>query len=89
MYHAINEGSENEHQEVKAMSHTVFKNAQAPGHEDSPHQAIINQQQMMRALRRKGFAPTNWTLEHIPSTFSFPTSTTIPPLRQVDDAYLM
>lgn len=73
-YHTLNEGGEGEHKEVKEMAKNSMKNIIVHKGELHCYQKVMMQQQQMRALRKRGYAPPQHEL--VPVTFPIPSSST-------------
>jgi hypothetical protein len=65
MYHTLNEGAEGEHHEVKELARDCMKNILIAQTGVSSYQHILNQQELMRTLRKLNYAPPEYNLTPI------------------------
>lgn len=78
-YTTLNEAPENQHQHLRAMGKNTMKHIPTPPTGKNPFMKIIDDQQVMRALRTIGHAPPTYQLTKINPPVPTPFSHDIPP----------
>jgi hypothetical protein len=80
MYHTLNEGAEAAHKELKEMASNSMKNIPITQTGEMCFEHVVNLQETQRTLRKKGYAPPEWSLTQIdPNTLLLPSTNITPP----------